>query len=587
MHTRMISGCLGAGLTIACLGGSGCSEQGLNPGPKDAVVGEDAGLTGDGSGDRGSSGGVDGPERPSSAAAERPAPVSRLPRLTPLQWENAVRDLLALESAPGFSSELPQDALPADFLFDNPADHLGVDPTQWAGFQRAAARAAEHVTSDATRLARILPPDAGDEGARARALVEDLGGRAHRRPLTEEQITAYLAVFDAGRRGFPGLDPFIGGVRLVVEALLQSPFFLYRMELSERVAVADGVESIPLDGFERASRLSFALWNSIPDTQLFDAAAAGALDAAGVEAHARRMLDDPRAISTLLHFHAQLLEARKLAGVAPSPAFFPGAPADLGALARQENELFLEHLFTTGAGLTEVLTSTRTYVNADLARLYGLTGDFPVDSFVPVQLDPALRRGIFTHVAFLAQNASSSEPDPIHRGVFLAKNIACIPLSAPPANVPPLPPPEEFQTNRDRVVAHTEAGSPCMDCHQPIINPFGFAYEMYDATGAVRTHDNGLPVNTQAAPILDEATPVRDGVELAERLAESRVVHACYARHWAEFALGRPYARVDDPLVERLGRRSLEGGGVKDLLVALVTSPAFLERSADEIGGAP
>jgi hypothetical protein len=518
---------------------------------------------------------------------ERPAPASRLARLTPLQWENAVRDILQLEERTGFSAELPQDALPGEFLFDNPSDSLGVDPTQWAGFQRAAARAAELVTSDAALLARIVPPEDGDDAARARAFVEDIGGKAHRRPLEEAAVEAYLTVFEAGRVGFFGVEPFAGGVRLVLEAMLQSPFFLYRVELSDQVVDGAAGETIPLDPFEIASRLSFALWGSIPDTQLFEAALAGALDADGVAAHAQRMLEDPKATATLLHFHNQLLEAKKLAGVSPSAAFFPNAPADLGALARRENELFLEDAFTSGGGLTDLLTSTKTFVNADLARIYGIAGDIPAQDFVPVTLDPALRRGIFTHVAFLAQNATSSEPDAIHRGVFLAKNMACIEVSAPPADIPPLPPPQDFQTNRDRVVAHTEAGSPCMDCHKEIINPYGFPYEGYDAVGAVRTHDNGLPVNTVAEPILDDFTVVRDGVDLAEKMAESRVIHECYAQHWMEFALGRAHVANDRPLIERIGQTSLDGANIKDLLVALVTSPAFLERAKTEIGGEP
>lgn len=515
------------------------------------------------------------------AGTELPAAMPRAARLTPVQWENAVRDLLKLEEHTGFSSELSQDALPAGFLFDNPAETLAVDATQWAGFQRAASRAAAFIVAEPARLARILPEGFDVDPAWVEQFIDDLGGRAHRRPLTSAQRESYRAVFEAGRAAPMDEDPLVSGVRLVVEAMLQSPHFLYRLELSSASTDDEETTSHPLDGFERAARLSFALWGSIPDPGLFEAAAAGHLDTAGVEAHARRMLDDPRAAATLLHFHAQLLEARKLAGVAPSPTFFPDVPADLGALALQENMLFLEDLFGTGGGLTEILTSTRTFVNAGLAQVYGLEGDFPQDAFVPVELDPALRSGIFTHVAFLAQNASSRDPDPIHRGVFLARHIACIPLSAPPANIPPLPPAQEAQTNRARVEAHTEAGPPCADCHQTVINPFGFPYEMYDAVGAVRTSDNGQAVDTSARPLLDEATPVANAVDLARRMADSQVVHECYARHWAEFALGRPHAPEDAPLVARLGVDSLEGAGIKELLVSMVTSRSFLERAVE------
>lgn len=582
-------------VVAACIGVAvglwGCADL---PGAEPAPGTRPSGTNPDdavGSGDKpirpGQPGQPGDPADPGELGPELPSPTSRTARLTAEHWENAVRDLLQLDARTGFSSELPQDALPAGFLFDNPADSLGIDGTQWAGFQRAAARVAELVTLDPAKLERILPPAGGADAERARALIEDLGGRAHRRPLTEEQVAAYTSVFNAGRTGFIGIDPFTGGVRLFLEALLQSPFFLYRVELSDEVVAGPDGEIIKLDGFEIASRLSFALWGSIPDSQLFDAALNGELDVAGVEAHARRMLEDPRAVTTLLHFHAQLLQAKKLAGVSPSPQLFADVPADLGALALKENELFLEDAFANGGNLDEILTSTKTFVNADLARIYGIQGDFNAQDFVPVELDPALRRGIFTHVAFLAQNATSRDPDPIHRGVFLARNVACIPLSAPPADIPPLPPPEDFQTNRDVVQSATEAGSPCADCHREIINPFGFPYEMYDAVGRVRTHDAGLPVNTNASPILDDFTSVRDGVDLAEKMAESKVVHDCYAQHWMEFALGRSAVDGDKPLVDRLGRSSREGAAIKDLLVGLVTSPVFLERSTTEIGGAP
>lgn len=510
---------------------------------------------------------------PGVLGPELPAPATRFARLTARQWENSVRDLLRLDEATGFSSELAPDAIPAEFLFDNAADSLVVDATQWAGFQRAAQRTAALVTGDPALLARIAPA-----GIAPRDLILELGARAHRRPLTDVDVAGYEAVFAAGADGFAPADPFVGGVRLLLEAMLQSPYFLYRVEESSDVTG----EIIALDGYELASRLSYALWSTMPDDELFDAAAAGLLESPdGVEAQARRMLDDEKAKATMLAFHAQYLEAEKLAGVAPSAAFFPDAPVDLGGLAAQETELFLDDVFATGGGLAEVLTSNKTFVNRDLARVYNV--DVDADDFVAVELDPAVRAGLFTQVAFLAQFSTSVDPDPIHRGVYLARHVACLNLTAPPANIPPLPPTEDLQTNRDRVVEHTEQASPCKDCHAGIINPFGFPYEGFDAVGAQRTHDNGLPVDTNAAPLLDDGpTAVSGAVDLAHAFADSAVVHECYSEHWLQFAFGRPRERADDNLITRLGAFSRRGAGLKDLLVEVVTSPAFLARSAVE-----
>src|SRR5690606_29184603 len=136
---------------------------------------------------------------------------------------------------------------------------------------------------------------------------------------------------------------------------------------------------------------------------------------------------------------------------------FPEAPRELADLARAETQHFLrEVMHERGGSLRDLLTSTTTYVNADLARLYGLEGEFDED-FEEVELDPTERSGVLTQIGFLASHATSRDPDPIHRGVFLARRISCLTIAAPPDDIPPLPTPDPAQTNRQRVEAHTEA----------------------------------------------------------------------------------------------------------------------------------
>jgi hypothetical protein len=284
-------------------------------------------------------------------------------------------------------------------------------------------------------------------------------------------------------------------------------------------------------------------------------------------------------------FHHQLLHVDKFASADPSPAFYPDAPENIGLLATEEHVRFLQHtVFEQDGSWRDLLTSTETFVNDELAALYGLPGSFGTE-LTRVDLDPAQRRGIFTQIGFLAANSTSANPDPIHRGVFLAKRIACHNIAAPPDDIPPVPAPDETQTNREAVEALTEIpGSECVACHSQLINPFGFPFESYDSTGAFRTLDNDKPVDTTSTVmLLDGPVAVTNALDLVDALAADSGVHACYAQHWLEFAMARPHTDVDEPLTTRLATGSLDDLSVKELLVELAVSRPFLTRSPSEM----
>lgn len=547
-------------------------------------VGDTPARPGGGDGD-----GIDGPgdgpgngtgNGPGDPGVITPAPQSRLPRLTHQEWENTVQSLLYLDGETGLVSSLRTDSLPGEAVFDNPGGMLSVDEVLWAGYQRAASELAERVTSDPALLAQIAPGPANEEGAEA--FVREMGLRAHRRPLSDVEVGEYLTLFDRAAGLYGNLGAFESGVRLVLEAMLQSPNFIYRVELS----ATEHEGTIPLDDWEIASRLSYALWGTMPDEELFAAAAAGMLeDPASVEVQARRMLEDPRAERVVVDFHRQLFDVDKFRGISPSPSAFPEVSDRLGEYAIAEHDAFVrEMVFVRGAGYRELLTSPATFVNAELARIYDIPGEFG-DELVPVTLNDAERRGVLTQVGFLAANSTTTAPDPIHRGVYVAQRIACIPVAAPPDNTPP-PSPVPGQTNRQTIEGHTEQpGSTCAGCHAQIINPFGFPFESYDAIGAWRTEDSGFPVDTSARPAIDGVpTPVANATELADALAESEWAHECYARYWIEYALGRAAEPEDDALITNLASGSRAGDlAVRDLIVSIVTSPAFLTRSTREV----
>ena len=591
------------GGVVALLLAAGCSGEinvtGGAPGgsePGDGLPGG-AGSPGDGDGDLpagsdvsdpGSDAPGDGPSDPfdptsgdSDFGPEMPASAPRMVRLTHSQWENTVRDLLLLEAG----DELPEfrpDPTVGGFLFDNDSTSLQVDESLWNGYQRAAVDLAALVAGDAARIAKIAPSGSDDATTGAETFIRGFGQRAHRRPLTDDQVNGYLALHAMAPALYPSAGAYEAGIQMLLEAFLQSPHFLYRIEASDEVAG----EVIPLDDWEVASKLSYALWGTMPDDSLFTAAEAGELrDAAALRSQVERLVGDPRVEVTVQSFHAQLLEIEEFYGVSPSSTFYPDAPGDLGELAITEHELFIQDLvFEQDGGYREMLTSTRTFVNDDLAAIYGVSGTFD-DTFVAVDLDPAERKGIFTQVGFLATNASSADPDPIHRGVFMAERIACLHIAAPDAATPPIPA-TEGRTNREVIEEHTEMpGSICASCHSTLINPFGFPFESYDAVGAFRTEDNGFPVDTTASPLIDgEPTMVDGALDLIEALADTADVHECYTRHWLEYLHGRPESEDDASITERLGDSSVRGElPVKQLLIEAVMSPTFLTRSTEEL----
>jgi hypothetical protein len=556
-----------------CYGGLDLEANSGGPG---ANSGTDSTNPDDGSGD-----GTDGDDT-GPAGAELPAPSARVARLTHAQWENSVQDLFYLDAPTGFSASFRADPSNAGYLFDNSAAALEVDQALWGGYQRAAVDTAALVATNPAILDAILPPDAGDDAARADAFVRSFGLRAFRRPLEEDEVTAYTARFAGAADLYEETTGFEAGVQLVIETMLQSPHFLYRIEHSTE---ADG-NVIPLDDFEVAQRLSYFLTDSTPDDELLDVALEGTLTSPDVlEDQARRLMADPRARRVVTSFHEDIFSAEGFLGAAPLPAFYPDAPENLGELALEEFHTFLERtLVDEPGGVRELLTSNITYANADLAALYGVAGPTG-EAFEQVELDPSLRSGILTQTGFLVANATGAQPDPIHRGAFISERITCSELPAPPDEIPPLPD-VAGQTNRQAIEELTEVpGSNCAGCHAGLINPFGFPFENYDSTGAFRTEDDGFPVDPATEVLLDgEIHQVANAIELTQVLADSQAVHACYAKHWVEYSAGRPALPEDDPLIERLAATSLDSNAsLQDTLVEIVSSTPFTTRSSVEL----
>jgi len=495
---------------------------------------------------------------------------SAYPRLSHRQWALAAQDLLQLDSAPdvsGFANDAP-----AATGFDNNGGQLEVSQALWQDYQSVSEALAAKVAGDSALLAKITPaglPASGD--ARAQAFVSSLGERAFRRPLTSAESSAFVALFKQGPSLYPGRDELSAGAEITLQALLQAPGFVYRQELGGAPG-KDGVAT--LSDHEVAARLSFMLWDSLPDSQLTAAAKAGKLhEPAQIAEQARRMLATPRAAEKLVEFHRQLLELRHYDTLHPQ-----GQPETIGAALRTETERFVRAVVVDDkGGYADLLRASFSFVNKDVASLYGLSGSYGSD-FVRAELNPEQRAGLLTQPGFLIYR--SGDTAPILRGVFINDKLLCADLPPPPVFTPPK---MSGTTRREKVNSITGMGTCGEGCHARVINPAGYPLEYFDNLGRYRSEDNGKPVDGSASYGFSEGTESYDGpVEWARVIAENRQAHECYVRHWLEFGFGRAYAAGDAPLVKRVAAASLDDhSSVQELITLLVQSPSFRSRKSE------
>ena len=419
---------------------------------------------------------------------------------------------------------------------------------------------------------------------------------------------------------------------LTVAGILQAPAFHFKLapdateaaytRAAGRANRSEGAapDATALDSWELASRLSYFLWDSMPDDDLFRAAGAGELATAeGVERQARRMLDDPKARPAVVHFHHQWLGTDQVLLIAPARrAFGPrfGLSPRLGKVRdddtkwpsivgpirhsmKLETELFVEEAIFDRAGtFTELMTGNHGYVSRSTAPIYGATTAAdegraavtrPIEyvtasvgrkkplTLDPVVLDPAQRAGVLTLPSVLAIGAYAVQPGPIPRGVRILERIACMELGEPIEGAETSLPPDTLDaeaTNRERTAAATRPRE-CSTCHRRI-NPAGFAFEHYDAMGAWRAEDNGQPVDASGSLRLPgaELLEFADGVEFAHKLAASRRARDCYALHWTRYALGSHLQR-NAPGLAPIQEGFRENDSVKELLVSIATSDLF------------
>jgi mono/diheme cytochrome c family protein len=433
------------------------------------------------------------------------------------------------------------------------------------------------VTASRERIFLCRPSVASQEDACASKILTTLARRAYRRPVTNADTTRLLTFYRAGR----AKGNFDTGIQMALRRLLASPNFVFRVE--ENQGAKPGTIQRVSD-IELASRLSFFLWSSIPDDTLLDVAARGQLrDPKVLEREVRRMIADPKADSFVRNFTGQWLHTRNLRTVMPNHDEFPDFDDTLRDAFQTETELFFESIMRGDRSVLDLLAADYTFVNERLAKHYGIPYVYG-SHFRRVTLTNDARRGLLGKGGLLLVTSRADRTAPVLRGKWILENVLGTPPPPPLPNVPPLEAgaDEAPRTLRERMERHRSSPA-CAGCHK-VMDPLGFALENFDATGAWRTREAGLPLD--ASGQLADGTQVDGVVALRNALlARSDVFVHTLTEKLMTYALGRGLQYYDMPVVRDIGRKA----GKQDyrfsgIIMGIVTSPPFETRVVGESG---
>lgn len=498
-------------------------------------------------------------------------------RLSPEQYQNTMRDLLG---DPGFVAEY--------------------DATEPVIAERGVRQLRDGAELALNRrdqwTAEVFPCDieGPTDDACADAFIDLFAPRAFRRPLAADE-RQWLSDLYLDARGQLG---FTDSMEVLAAAILQAPPMIY---LEEQGTPIEGApeELRRLTDHELASRLSYFLWDTLPDDALREVADGGRLhDEAELRAQVERMLDDPRAHARLqsLVWHWMQLDGGQLhfplEDADKSAELFPEYGPALQDAMRTELEAFVADVLSGDGSFDDLMTSPRAFVNGPLATLYGVDGG-PVaeDEWAWVELPADQRAGVLTRAAFLTVFASVTAQSPIRRGAFTMEEVLCVELGDPPPNVDDSPvdgdgdPGEPTpKTIRELTEART-GGEECFGCHS-VINPVGFAFEHYDAIGRWQDDEvlSGLPVDSSGRLVgTDVDGEVADALQMSQRLAGSAQVRGCFATHWLEEALGGELGALDDCARDRVIEGFVAEGDLRGLVADIVLSDSFRHLNLADI----
>lgn len=494
-----------------------------------------------------------------------------------------MRDLLDTSLTP--SRDFPIDDRGGGF--DNMADVLTLSPLHLSVYLTAAKALVSEALGNPAQRAKILSCDLMMQGETcAKEALRGFAYRAWRRPVTDDELTRLTATANVAIANGDGYEQ---GLALALRAVLLSPNFIFRVELDP---VPTSLQPHPLSPYELASRLSYFLWSSTPDTELLESAASGALSTpATLQQQTTRLLADTRARALIDNFAGQWLHLRAIDTLLPDPTAFPNVDDALRSAMRQESERLFRDIAFEGTPLLALLTANYTYVNDRLAAHYGLPA---VGSAELVRVDltnNAQRGGLLSQAGFLALTSHPERTSPVLRGKWVIDELLCASVPPPPADVDlgaVSMADQEGLTQRQALERH-RADPKCFNCHQ-LMDPIGLGLENYDAIGVYRTTDAGMPID--ATGELPGGATFAGAKELSARLAESPDFARCAARKLYSYALGRvPHeiaGHLDGPTLEALTQSLIDSGySFNDLIARIVQSPTFTQRRGEPLGGLP
>ena len=433
-------------------------------------------------------------------------------------------------------------------------------------------------TSSRRIIFSCQPSRSLSERACAEQIITRLGTRAYRRPLTPRDRDGLMRFYGSGAKA----AGFEEGVRAALQAMLASPWFVFRFE-----RVPEGArpgQDYRLSDVELASRLSFFLWGSIPDHQLLNLASQGRLsDPKTLEAQVRRMLADPRAEALGTRFASQWLRLQDVEKVRPDAFWYPDYDQQLADAMVRETQLLFQEVVRSDRSALELFTADYTFVNERLARHYGIAKVAGAE-FRRVAYPDSTRRGLLGHGSILVQTSLANRTSPVLRGKWVMEVLIGMPPPPPPPNIPDL---EETVaskdgrqlTTRERMELH-RADPTCRTCHQ-YMDPIGLALDNFDVTGRWRFRENGAPLDTRGT--MYDGMAVSTPADLTRSLVSRPIpLLRAFTENLMAYAVGRRVEDHDQPTIRAIVRDAeRDGYAMSSFISGVVNSPAFRMRRVD------